>query len=120
MSDLCLWLDQRKVIDLSYCRFKKLYKEKLRTFYNTAWQNKMQTSSKCSLYRNFKVELKLEKYMLVLPPQLKFSLIRFRTSNHRLPIETGRYNNTDRPDRICTLCHSHDIGDEYHYLITCP
>ena len=81
--------------------------------------NELQMSSKCSLYRNFKVELKMEKYLCVLPNPLKFALIKFRTSNHKLPIETGRYDNTERKDRICTLCSVKDIGDEYHYLFSC-
>ena len=41
-------------------------------------------------------------------------------SNHRLPIELGRYNEIVRKDRLCTLCQSNDIGDEYHYLFICP
>ena len=63
----------------------------------------MNILTKCSrtLYRNFKVELKMEKYLCVLPNPLKFALIKFRTSNHKLPIETGRYDNTEWKDRIC-------------------
>ena len=61
----------------------------------------------------------MEKYLCVLPNPLKFALIKFRTSNHKLPIETGRYDNTERKDRICTLCSVKDIGDEYHYLFSC-
>jgi len=47
------------------------------------------------------------------------NMLRFRSSNHNLPIETGRYINVERKDRICQLCTSHDIGDEYHYLFIC-
>ena len=50
---------------------------------------------------------------------LRQSLIRFRTSNHKLPIETGRYLNTLRENRLCTLCLANDIGDEYHYMFIC-
>ena len=60
-----------------------------------------------------------EKYLLVLPKQLKHALIRFRMSNHNLPIENGRYNRTERKNRICSLCLYNHIGDEYHYFIKC-
>lgn len=39
------------------------------------------------------------------------TIARFRTSNHKLPIETGRWNNVDRENRKCWLCNV-DIGDE--------
>ena len=61
----------------------------------------------------------MEKYLCVLPDPLKFALIKFRTSNHKLPMETGRYDNTEQKDRICTLCSVKDIGDEYRYYISC-
>ena len=38
---------------------------------------------------------------------------------HKLPIETGRWNNIDRINRICTKCDSITIGDEYHYIMEC-
>ena len=113
------WLNPNKVSDTNYASFKKLYKEKLAKLYTDNLMNELQMSSKCSLYKNFKVELKMEKYLCVLPNPLKFALIKFRTSNHKLPIETGRYDNTERKDRICTLCSVKDIGDEYHYLFSC-
>ena len=40
-------------------------------------------------------------------------------SNHRLPVETGRWENTPLEDRKCTLCSKYDIGDEFHYLFVC-
>ena len=114
------WVDHNRVRDTSYSRFKHTYKDKLTKMFNLKWTNDMQVSSKCSLYRNFKTELVMEKYLLVLPKPLKYALIRFRTSNHRLPIEVGRYHNIERKDRVCTLCSSNDIGDEYHHLVICP
>ena len=32
-----------------------------------------------------------------------------------MSIETGRWQNISREDRICHLC-SDEVGDEYHYL----
>lgn len=41
------------------------------------------------------------------------TLLRFRTSHHKLPIETCRWNNIPRNQKICNLCKN-NIGDEYH------
>ena len=32
------------------------------------------------------------------------TLVKLRISNHKLLIETGRYNNVPRSDRLCTIC----------------
>ena len=46
---------------------------------------------------------------------------RIRTCNHKLPIEAGRYGIgcTDRVNRICTKCNLGEIGDEFHFILTC-
>ena len=45
-------------------------------------------------------------------------LCKFRTNNIKLPVETGRWENIPRNDRICRLCFT-GIGDEFHYLFLC-
>ena len=42
-------------------------------------------------------------------------ITKFRISAHKSPIETGRYINTERQNRLCTLCER-GIGDELHLL----
>ena len=46
-----------------------------------------------------------------------YTLCKFRTTNHKLSIETGRWNNIDSVNRICTKCDNITIGDEYHYIM---
>ena len=60
------WLNPNKVKDTNYASLNKLYKEKLAKLYTDNWMNELQMSSKCSLYRNFKIELTMEKYLCVL------------------------------------------------------
>ena len=45
-----------------------------------------------------------------------------RISAHQLRIETGRYAryHTERHNRLCTLCNTIDIEDEYHFFFICP
>ena len=70
-------------------------------------------------YRIFKERLQLENYLLKLPFKKCKLLCRFRCCNFKLPIETGRWNNTPRSERKCNICNSNDSGDEFHYLFRC-
>ena len=38
---------------------------------------------------------------------------KFRTCNHKLPIEVGRYTNTPRINRICHFCNNNTLCDEF-------
>ena len=51
--------------------------------------------------------------------KLRMSLTRFRLSAHNLAIETGRYFNIDREDRLCLLCNQRNVESEYHFLLVC-
>ena len=46
--------------------------------------------------------------------------MKIRISNHKLMIETGRYNQTSRNDRFCPICNSGITEDEFHFLFHCP
>ena len=46
-------------------------------------------------------------------------LAKFRTTNNRLPIEKGRWDNIEGNERYCNLCNTNLIGDELHYLFEC-
>jgi hypothetical protein len=85
-----------------------------------SWLDVLHNSSKCSLYKEFKFELKLEKYLIGLDSSLRLYLTKYRLSNHKLPIEIGRHNNIIRSERTCEFCSDYDIGDEYHYMFICP
>ena len=57
--------------------------------------------------------------MEILKDKDLFLFCRFCTSNHRLPIEIGRWQNINRENRVCNLRQSRGLGDEYHYLFEC-
>jgi hypothetical protein len=42
-----------------------------------------------------------------------FNFCKFRCGGHRLPVETGRWHNVSRADRLCRLYDSVDIGNEF-------
>ena len=48
----------------------------------------------------------------------RIMIAKFRCSNIKFPIETGRWNGVPKNERICNLCEN-GIGDEFHYLFIC-
>ena len=81
------------------------------------WYSKSAQSSRSLIYFSFKQDFSLERYFILLPRKLYLQLFRIRTSNHKLPIETGRWEDIEISDRRCA---TNDIRDEYHYLFRCP
>ena len=41
-------------------------------------------------------------------------------NSHQLNIESGRFQNIARQNRLCTLCNCQDIEDELHFILKCP
>ena len=95
-------------------------KRKLEDQYIQDWLSIVNASPKCVLYRTYKHKFELEKYLSILSPYYRKILCRFRTSNHKLPIETGRFNNVPRENRLCNFCNDNKMCDEFHLLLECP
>ena len=64
----------------------------------------------------------MENYVLSLPISKRPSFTKLRVSSHRLAIETGRYIRPITPcsQRFCNHCTQHVLGDEMHFLLSCP
>ena len=89
-------------------------------FYQTAMEDINKDGGKLEIYRRLKTRPGHEKYLTeVKNIRHRIAMTRLRLSSHTLNIETGRHTNTDRADRLCTLCKE-GIEDETHMLITCP
>ena len=87
------------------------------TLKDQASQSLNTDSSKCTFYRYIKNITGMEYYLTILNRKQTYALLKFRTGNHNLPIEAGRFNNTPLVDRICPFCYR--LGDEYHYILEC-
>ena len=83
------------------------------------WNSLVQNSPKAINYKTFKTKFKYEEYLNILEIKDAILLCRFRTTNNKLPIETGRWQNIPRENRKCILCNRSQIGDEYHYIFEC-
>lgn len=51
--------------------------------------------------------------------QLRHVIARYRLSSHHLEVEQGRWKGIERKNRICELCDSSSIENEYHVFIAC-
>ena len=91
----------------------------LSDLYIQQWHTKVSSSSKGRTYNLFKHDINFENYLTKLTKKHYSALLKFRLSNHRLPVETGRWENTPLDERKCVLCEKNDIGDEFHYLFVC-
>ena len=78
--------------------------------------------NKLRLYKQFKGSFTPEPYIEnVINRNQRSVLTRFRVSNHRLHIETGRWTvpKTALADRICRYCISGSIDTELHFITEC-
>ena len=76
--------------------------------------------SMCKYYTEMNLLPRSEIYNSMLSDYYRVIISRWRLSNHRLNIETGRYTKpvTERKDRVCSLCKI--IEDEDHVIFNCP
>ena len=78
----------------------------------------MSTSNKGRCYETIKNTWGVLPNIFNIKEDNLISLIKYRTSNHRLPVEVGRYNDTPYNERSCPFCED-SLGDEYHYIMVC-
>lgn len=104
---------------IDYSTFKPVIKQILQDQFLQKWSSNIDNSSRGEYYKLFKSQFGLENYLLRLPEDKRIWISKLRTCNLKIPMETGRWYNIARTDRICTLCNESCIGDEYHYLYVC-
>jgi hypothetical protein len=84
-----------------------------------AWIKSMAVNSKLNVYRIVKPLLCTEEYLLdESEPTARVELTRFRSGNHRLRVNLGRFDGLLRKDRICEFCEM-ELEDERHALFRC-
>ena len=94
-------------------------KQELQDQFIQSWFSNIEHSGKALNYRLFKNQFETENYLYSLDDNFLYEFCRFRTLNHKLPMESGRWQNIDRNMRTCNLCDKKEIGDEFHYILEC-
>ena len=93
----------------------KLY---IRNIFHDIWKAKLDTSVKGETYKSFKDQMCFESFLVTLDRNSRRTLVKFRTSDHKLLIEEGRHKGIPRENRMCKFCGT-EIEDEQHMLIDC-
>ena len=111
-----IWIDQNpQTIDF------RTIKQRIIDIYKQNWYANINNSSKLASYCMFKHDFNIELYLSCINVnKYRISLTKLRLSCHNLEIETGRYLNIPRSERICTHCNMNVIESEYHFLLVCP
>ena len=76
------------------------------------------SQGKLRLYTTLKERPGFETYLTLSNPKLRQAITKLRISAHKLPIETGRYDQKTQTERICPLC-CEGIGNVTHYIFEC-
>ena len=69
---------------------------------------------KLRTFRKFHPSFYTAPYLNKGPPYLRAQALRFPCSNHRLDVKLGRHSHVPPELRICRICDSGSIGDEFH------
>ena len=59
------------------------------------------------------VKLNISRYERSLLAQLRYGIL-------QIQLETGRYNNEARENRLCRICNRGEIEDQFHFVFHCP
>ena len=111
--------DQQSTHGTSLPVFKMFIKQRLEDQFKQKWSSELESSKVCLNYKMYKSNLCQENYLLCVPDYLKIPFTKFRLANNKLPVIKLSYNNIPRNERLCTLCQSGKIGDEFHYALEC-
>ena len=84
----------------------QLIRQRILDTYKQTWYSEIKLPVGYRRIVFFKYNFELESYLnLDIDKNYKLALTRFRTSSHSLMIETGRYENIPREQRICQFCN---------------
>ena len=77
----------------------------------------MQFSNKVKFFNTFKNDY-TPFFILGHPSKLskRKELVKYKIGNHKLRIETGRYYQIPRVNRLCPICESNQIEDESQFV----
>ena len=88
-------------------------------FHQNSFSEIKKDSSKLRTYSMIKTQIGYENYLSHIQNiQNRVSFTKFRLSNHRLMIETGRHQRIEKNLRFCPFCPT-KIEDEFHFLLEC-
>ena len=110
------------VLTMSGCEYQVIFKLLRRVIDNYIAEGLsfFENSSKCNLYQIIHAGHNMQFYLNRPVNSLyKTCITRYRINSHVLNIESGRYVNIVRNERICTMCNKKSVEDEYRFILEC-
>ena len=90
---------------------REIYKHYVKSVKDRIHEYAVKGRTKFATYLTLNPELTPSPFLTSMHP-LAIDTIRFRVGSHCLPIETGRWSQRKREDRVCDVCGV--VGDEVH------
>ena len=112
-----IWLQQFRSVPKNIA---KKVKNRLLDQNLQVWTAELQSSYKGKHFALFKDNVGCESYITKLNGASLLNMLKFRTCNHRFPRGNRPLGKYCPENRKCELCPKNDIGDNFHYLLTCP
>ncbi len=100
-------------IDIDYAR------KSLMDCVENEWKRSACNKTKLELYNNIKHKFGAERYLLLNIEYEKSLLSQLRYGILPLRIETGRFCNEKREDRLCVFCDTNTVENTEHFLFEC-
>ncbi len=98
----------------------ELFKNRINERFAADWEHHCATKPKLRTYVTFKDDPVTASHIRCNMPKYERSLIsQLRLGILPLRIETGRYSKLEAKDRLCLVCNSNVVEDEYHFLFKC-
>ena len=98
----------------------RFYQRLIDIYYQNAFETIQCETSKLRTYRLVKGTQGMSSYITNISNiKDRVALSKLRLSNHKLHIETGRYQHLDKTLRFCPFCKD-QVEDEIHFVISCP
>ena len=112
-------LSEKTIIESK--NINRIIKVTVTNLYNKIWdeeRKRQQLKGKLQIYAEIKTKNCFEKYLGLENMNIRKAITKIRISSHKFPIETGRFEEREKSDRICPLC-CNGIGNEEHYIFEC-
>ena len=74
--------------------FKNMVKQRIRDQYLQTWNGDIYNNNLCYNYRMFETKFCFERHLVTLDGALRRNILKFRFSNHKLPIHSRRFLNS--------------------------
>ena len=92
----------------------------LKSIEREAWNSRRYSKPKFRYYNMYTSDFEQEEYLdLSISKYHNYLFAQFRAGILPLAVEVGRYKGTPLTDRVCVLCSTDLVEDEFHVLCVC-